>query len=1642
MADPNNGFVFGGRSPSAPPPSAGNTFAPAQVQTQAQTASTPSPIGGSGFVFGGRSPSAPPPGYTAQQQDPSASPDGALFEGFNAEEYAQEQARVTSVFKMLEENPKGDTLANKDWRTVADMLVRVTSAAKEGTLDKGTQESVDEYVNPMLWQYGDELRFYLDQRQEGWWDENYTEPDKGNWLQRNILPTVGAVSGAPLIKQFIDLSEKEFQRALGGYDAIRRNVAKVEASLFDSIGWEKGAEGIRDAGLTEATDRGEDGRLNPREAMLGLDGEWGGTWGDTLDTVLGIVYDPLTWTGVGPAARALAAFRAIRVGSMSVKTVGTAAQGTNIIRQIRRSGLRSLSEVDRAMVEVWMRAGVEEARSKGSRRATSSADKVFDKQLRALDGGGRSGIKIAGNTWLPTGGLANKMDELSVGITGRGGRTGRPFFTRPGPMRTSLNASEAEKAASLGDDVSRLEKGLADTPDEWAHLVEGDIMDEIAELSAKMPELPVGISDTVERGLVAALRDNKVMNAVRKVLKPRSGVHRAGMVADTAGADALDTATVVTKAQMDARILDAASGLDNKAVKAAIKDMGSEDKLLRELNKALSTKTNYTTLLRRWKDTGRDSAAAVLENLHASRKMVFDASIAGGMDPKLMRDLWNYIPRTYSDDIANNISKQLKVMGDLERGDAINKLSEWGLRFKPGGEVEDVVADVRNMFDVSSQSGAANTRTFAKETQDLFSLNDQARAAFKEIGLNDLGDVFESNVLKAVATRSHSAFLSTMITDITDNLASITDDAGRKFAYVAPTKKDLLRVLSDMKADGAGMAGYVSVELPNGGVRYLEKTMHEELSKTRRFLSSTADMGVALKNVASANAMWAASATVFMPFNMAFHLRNNVGNVFNTVLGGLRNPIRFTEAYYLQRRHHAVRGFMKKNGGSYDNALEKMGDISDLTAARLKGIRADGIIGNGQVGDIFTGTGSQGKVATRVLGWKPITTGRVMGEAIEHNARIALYIDGLEKGMSGAASAANVRKHLFDYSDLTKQENDYFRTVSRFYTFMRKNTALQAYAIAHYPGRVVNAQRIAEAATDAFAGSEIPTPEGMILPDWADERNLKLREGGLLGKIGMGPNLIGVDTPLLAAADSLGSMGAALSVIPGMSAILPQAATYGEAEDKYARALGLFSGMPVSAIELFVGGRFGRDPFTGGPLDNEGAGSVKHMISKILPEAIQNSSRYNDLMEEEKGVESFAATFLPIIDKVDSMYGKIVMEDTEQGRSLALVNYLTGLSTYDITEDRQEKGRNALIWGAQDALNNLTDNHPDLLNEEGRLPTISDLEKAGYVTVQNRALEILLYGDPEDQEELTLGLIPAAIKDELRKIYPDMYLGPDEPISPTDYQAIARNADEVIRATRTSLESQGLSLSDEEYNRLRTQLSKFSTNAWLKDQGIEAETNANRFIESPYDTSDADNRERWNAIMGDIMTPEEYAQLNPLLDDMTRALREAAEAGLSRDDFTQWVIEDYLTRKERGNLPGPLFGTDTDAVFPLERFRDGTLTDEDLEQFRKRSWEQRAVVNWVFNNVIGRAPTEVETTQFVYQTLLTVGQQKALGLERGAVIPSRENTQTDQEKYNDASTLLGAIQANDYAYRAPSQAGSSTSRLPTSFAEILANQGG
>ncbi len=78
-------------------------------------------------------------------------------------------------------------------------------------------------------------------------------------------------------------------------------------------------------------------------------------------------------------------------------------------------------------------------------------------------------------------------------------------------------------------------------------------------------------------------------------------------------------------------------------------------------------------------------------------------------------------------------------------------------------------------------------------------------------------------------------------------------------------------------------------------------------------------------------------------------------------------------------------------------------------------------------------------------------TGNIARSA-ENLRRLALFVDGWKRGMTFAESAQNVRKWLFDYSELTDVERKLFRRVMPFYTFMRKNIPSQIEAMTKKPG--------------------------------------------------------------------------------------------------------------------------------------------------------------------------------------------------------------------------------------------------------------------------------------------------------------------------------------------------------------------------------------------------------------------------------------------------------------------------------------------------------------------------------------------------------------------------------------------------------------
>ena len=78
---------------------------------------------------------------------------------------------------------------------------------------------------------------------------------------------------------------------------------------------------------------------------------------------------------------------------------------------------------------------------------------------------------------------------------------------------------------------------------------------------------------------------------------------------------------------------------------------------------------------------------------------------------------------------------------------------------------------------------------------------------------------------------------------------------------------------------------------------------------------------------------------------------------------------------------------------------------------------------------------------------------RWAGEQVENNARLAHWIDKVQKGFSPEEAATSTRKYLFDYNELSDFERDIMKSVIPFYTWMRKNIPLQIQAILENPGQ-------------------------------------------------------------------------------------------------------------------------------------------------------------------------------------------------------------------------------------------------------------------------------------------------------------------------------------------------------------------------------------------------------------------------------------------------------------------------------------------------------------------------------------------------------------------------------------------------------------
>ena len=198
-------------------------------------------------------------------------------------------------------------------------------------------------------------------------------------------------------------------------------------------------------------------------------------------------------------------------------------------------------------------------------------------------------------------------------------------------------------------------------------------------------------------------------------------------------------------------------------------------------------------------------------------------------------------------------------------------------------------------------------------------------------------------------------------------------------------------------------------------------------------------------------ARWKALSTVYAP---SFHSRNEAWNIMANAIGDVKDPRVYAKSFQILRKQ--LKG--KKMTTAERQILEMYTKQGLDTVGWLSGDMA-----------------FKGKITQKAMN---------TSKALENNAKLAHFIDKMNKGYSPEAAAQSVRKYLFDYADLTPFERDTMKQAFPFYTFARKNLGLHASLMAESPQKLMNIERSLQAIERMNEGDRIPTK---YLPEYLKE---------------------------------------------------------------------------------------------------------------------------------------------------------------------------------------------------------------------------------------------------------------------------------------------------------------------------------------------------------------------------------------------------------------------------------------------------------------------------------------------------------------------------------------------------------------------------
>jgi hypothetical protein len=395
----------------------------------------------------------------------------------------------------------------------------------------------------------------------------------------------------------------------------------------------------------------------------------------------------------------------------------------------------------------------------------------------------------------------------------------------------------------------------------------------------------------------------------------------------------------------------------------------------------------------------------------------------------------------------------------------------------------------------------------------------------------------ETNLAKIMGIYKVSLEKSIRNSDMIDELIGLGPDVIQKASDL--TLSGLVKRITHPMP-----TGWVNAPVPQLRNYYVEPTVAKHLNDVLRPFNNNGAFNKILHAYDSILGWWKGQATVPNP---GFHIRNELGNVFNNYLAGIKDLASYKKAWGIQKAedftmddfYNLVREIKPRDpieltemgkGGAvpipYGTGVDprdiNMQRIFDSVRFRIKFMEGDGpkhlVTYNGRK-EYFNETGMKffakmwgvsgkgmlaGDVGEDIMKkiapaqtlnkYNPLSeqnpvfkASNKLGIGLEDNSRIAHFVQKLAEGQDIADASASVKKYLFDYTELSPIERNVFRRGIPFYSFTRYNLPLQLAELAKQPKYATTMAKF-QNFTDAMAEQQTGTKvEPGTLPKYLND---------------------------------------------------------------------------------------------------------------------------------------------------------------------------------------------------------------------------------------------------------------------------------------------------------------------------------------------------------------------------------------------------------------------------------------------------------------------------------------------------------------------------------------------------------------------------